>query len=105
MRRLKKGTKRARKSSERSKLYVRIHVQHGIEELNLHVVRELYALQEAILGSNPTLYVGVTRHTWEPTTTSSNSFNFIPNPRPFGHQFHSLIKGMIERIKRRLIED
>ncbi|MED6187695.1 hypothetical protein PIB30_078879 [Stylosanthes scabra] len=41
MRRLKKGTKRAWKSSERSKLYVRIHVQHGIEELNLHVIREL----------------------------------------------------------------
>ncbi|MED6127039.1 hypothetical protein PIB30_084281 [Stylosanthes scabra] len=38
MRRSKKGTKRAWKSNERSKLYVRIHVQHGIEELNLHVI-------------------------------------------------------------------
>ncbi|MED6189495.1 hypothetical protein PIB30_096472, partial [Stylosanthes scabra] len=34
------------------------------------------------------------------TLSNSNS-----NPRPFENQFHLLIKGIIGRIKRRLIED
>ncbi|MED6153142.1 hypothetical protein PIB30_098748 [Stylosanthes scabra] len=32
-------------------------------------------------------------------------FNSNSNPRSFGHQFHPLIKGIIGRVKRRLIED
>ncbi|MED6141105.1 hypothetical protein PIB30_100020 [Stylosanthes scabra] len=98
----------------------RVHVIHGEATYNVrnlkksqraHVIRELPHVQCGQFGFNvrfqQRLHIirGSYTYNMEAILNFSIFSNSNSNPRSFGYQFHSLIKGIIGRIKRRLIED
>ncbi|MED6164061.1 hypothetical protein PIB30_086116 [Stylosanthes scabra] len=92
-------------TTNRSELMMRMHLR----EPTLYLSSPTYNVGNSSLPREIQYRLHVIRgsHTYNVETNSQihHLSNSNSNPRSFGHQFHPLIKGIIGRIKRRLIED